>query len=78
MLGSQPINLSLRVQPLWLKVLSNPSKRQLTRKKEDLGVITAKTRSYQRTHAGKSMGNQRIGSRHILKMIEKIEDTMSP
>ncbi|RVW87676.1 hypothetical protein CK203_041170 [Vitis vinifera] len=30
------------------------------------------------TGAGKSMGNQRIGSCHVLKMIEKAEDTMSP
>ncbi|RVW44664.1 hypothetical protein CK203_027477 [Vitis vinifera] len=46
--------------------------------KGDLGVITVENQVTPRTPSGKSMRNQQIRSHHVLKLIEKVEDTISP
>ena len=72
----KPNNMSLWVQPLLHGVLPI-FLMTIDQEKGDLGVIIAKNQVIPRTRVGKSMGNQQIGSRHILKMIAKAEDTMS-
>ena len=74
--GHKSANLSPRVQPQWLGVLPILLM-TASHEKGDLSVITAKNQVIPSTHVGKSMGNQQIGSHHVLKMIEKVEDTMS-
>ena len=55
-----------------------PNLMTIDQEKGDLGVIIAEKQVTPRTHARKFMGNQGLGSHYVLKIIEKVEDTMLP
>ena len=74
--GHKPTNLSLRVQPQRLEILLILPM-TTDQEKGDLGVITTENQVTPRTSIGKSMENQQIESCHVLKMIKKVEDTVS-